>query len=42
VLDLVITHSNDFTFTDLEQVRLARIRSERTRARSTRKEEVAA
>ena len=28
VLDLVITHSNDFTFTDLEQVRLARIRGE--------------
>ena len=43
VLDLVITHSNDFTFTDLEQVRLARIRGERARpARSSRGEVIAA
>jgi putative transposase len=43
VLDLVITHSNDFTFTDLEQLRLERLRRERSRtARSTREEVVAA
>jgi transposase-like protein len=41
VLDLVITHSNDFTFTDLEQQRLRRIRQERA-TRSTRREVVAA
>jgi transposase-like protein len=43
VLDLVIAHSNDFTFTDIEQLRLERIRRERERpARSTRGEVVAA
>jgi putative transposase len=42
VLDLVISHSNDFTFTDLEQLQLARIRSERARATSSTREEVIA
>jgi putative transposase len=43
VLDLVIGHSNDFTFTDLEQLQLGRLRSERARpAPSTREEVVAA
>jgi putative transposase len=43
VLDLVITHSNNFTFTDLDQLKLEHIRGERTRtARSTREEVIAA
>jgi transposase-like protein len=41
VLDLVITHSNNVTFTDLEQLTLERIARERT-ARSTTKEVIAA
>ena len=41
VLDLVIAHSNDFTFTDLEQLKLERLRSERA-SRSTRGEVIAA
>jgi putative transposase len=43
VLDLVITHANDFTFTDIEQLRLERLRRERARsARSTREGVIAA
>lgn len=41
VLDLVITHSNNVTFTDLEQLTLARITRERA-ARSTAEEVIAA
>jgi putative transposase len=41
VLDLVITHSNNVTFTDLEQLTLQRIARERA-ARTTREEVVAA
>jgi putative transposase len=41
VLDLVVTHSNNVTFTDLEQLTLARIARERT-APSTREEVIAA
>jgi transposase-like protein len=41
VLDLVITHSNNFTFTDLEQLQLERITRERA-ARTTAKEVIAA
>jgi putative transposase len=41
VLDLVITHSNNFTFTDLEQLQLERIARERA-ARTTTKEVIAA
>jgi putative transposase len=41
VLDLVITHSNNVTFTDLEQLTLERIARERT-APSTREEVIAA
>ncbi|MGH3084063.1 MAG: IS256 family transposase [Gaiellaceae bacterium] len=42
VLDLVISHSNHFTFTDLEQLQLDHIRSERARGTSTREEVIAA
>ena len=41
VLDLVITHSNNVTFTDLEQLKLERVARERT-APSTREEVTAA
>jgi len=41
VLDLVITHWNNVTFTDLEQLQLERIARERT-AMSTREEVIAA
>jgi putative transposase len=41
VLDLVVTHSNNVSFTDLEQLTLARIARERT-ARTTTKEVIAA
>jgi transposase-like protein len=41
VLDLVITHSNNVTFTDLEQLQLERIVRERA-ARTTTKEVIAA
>lgn len=41
VLDLVITHLNGFTFTDLEQLRLSRMRSQRATG-STREEVIAA
>jgi hypothetical protein len=41
VLDLVITHANSISFTDLDQLALQRIRSERS-APSTRKEVIAA
>jgi putative transposase len=41
VLDLIITHSNNVTFTDLEQIQLQRIARERT-ATSTREEMIAA
>jgi putative transposase len=42
VLDLVITYSNDLTFTDLERQALARLRAERARTASTREEVIAA
>lgn len=41
VLDLIITHANNVTFTDLEQLQLDRITRERTVA-STREEAIAA
>jgi uncharacterized protein YpbB len=41
VLDLVITHSNNVTFTDLEQLTLERIARERA-AKTTTKEVIAA
>jgi uncharacterized protein YpbB len=41
VLDLVVTHSNNVTFTDLEQLTLERIARERA-VRTTTKEVVAA
>ena len=40
VLDLVITHSNNVTFTDLEQIQLRPLRDQRTQP--TRKEVIAA
>jgi putative transposase len=40
VLDLIITHSNNITFTDLEQLQLRRLRDQRTR--TTREEVIAA
>jgi putative transposase len=42
VLDLVITHSNNVTFTDLEQLALARIRRDRMTRTTTTKEVIAA
>jgi putative transposase len=43
VLDLIITHSNNVTLTDLEQLQLERIRNEPARtARRTREEVIAA
>jgi hypothetical protein len=41
VLDLVVTHSNNVTFTDLEQLAVERIARERA-ARTTTKEVIAA
>jgi hypothetical protein len=40
VLDLIITHSNNITFTDLEQLQLQRLREHRTAP--TREEVIAA
>jgi putative transposase len=42
VLDLVITHSNNVTFTDLEQLQLERIARERAARTTTTKEVIAA
>jgi transposase-like protein len=42
VLDLVITHSNNVTFTDLEQLQLERIVRERAARTTTTKEVIAA
>jgi putative transposase len=42
VLDLVITHSNNVTFTDLEQLQLGRIARERATRRTTTTKEVIA
>ena len=42
VLDLVITHSNNVTFTDLEQLQLERIMRERVASTTTTTEVIAA
>ena len=42
VLDLVISHSNNVTFTDLEQLALERMARERAATTTTTKEVIAA
>jgi hypothetical protein len=42
VLDLVITHANNFTFTELEQLQLERIARDRAARTTTTKEVIAA
>ena len=42
VLDLVITHSNNVTFTDLEQLQLERIMRERVASTTTTTEVITA